>query len=758
MPIIWHLFCARITTGKGLSITQHAPINGGTVAHACTGDECYLQNSKPPSSMKKNLSTEKTLFGHFSEPDCALIEKALAIVGQVVDDPRYYRPKGYEVAMILMEFNVDLNTILAAILSDPRLTPLNVLPKIQAEFGETVAALVKDVNWLNTIAIYSLDMTDQPNQSEILRRMLLSMTQDVRAVLIKLAYRIKRLGVLPKESYEMRRFIAQETLDIYAPIANRMGIHQLKWELEDMAFRYLQPQAYLHIAKSLSDKRTHREACINSFINLLKTTLAKEGITATIYGRPKHIYSIWKKMQRKQLGIDELYDLLAVRVIVDNLTTCYTTLGLVHSLWQTIPKEFDDYIANPKENGYQSLHTVILYAPENMDGEGRRIEVQIRTQEMHDFAEFGVAAHWSYKEGGKHDAAVEKSINSLRKLLDEKDDDESLSEHFRNELFHDRVYVLTPKGQLIDLVKNSTPLDFAYAIHSEIGHRCRGAKVNGRIVPLTYILKSGEQIEILTVKEGGPNRNWIDPNLGYLKSANAISKVKGWFKNQQEEQNIAAGKAILDKESQRLGIKTPNLAELAKHFHQPNTNQLLEFIGRGEINTRQLAAFFKIPELEPIKTKAAPKKPSDQTQVSVDGINQIKTVFASCCSPVPGDDIIGFISLKKGIIVHNKQCPNITNLEHEKQNRLVGVSWGEHPQSHYVPVVVTAYSTQNLLTDVSQLLTAEKINIANAAMDTHPDGYALLNMTLQIKNTYQLSRILKKIACLANVIDAKRKT
>jgi len=707
--------------------------------------------------MNKNTNPDKSLFGNFSEPDRLKIDKALGIVGQIADDQHYYRPKGYEVALILMEFHVDLNTILAAILSDPRLTPLKLLPQIKEQFGETVAALVKDVNWLNTIAIYSLDMTDQPNQSEILRRMLLSMTQDVRAVLIKLAYRIKRLGVLPKESYEMRRFIAQETLDIYAPIANRMGIHQLKWELEDMAFRYIKPQSYLHIAKSLSDKRSERENCVNQFIDVLKTTLAKEGINASIYGRPKHIYSIWKKMQRKQLGIDELYDLLAVRVIVDNLTACYTTLGIVHSLWQTVPKEFDDYIANPKENGYQSLHTVIIYAPKGSDGDGRRIEVQIRTQEMHDFAEFGVAAHWSYKEGGKHDAAMEKSISSLRKLLDEKDDDETLSEHFRNELFHDRVYVLTPKGQLIDLVKNSTPLDFAYAIHSEVGHRCRGAKVNGRIVPLTYLLKSGEQVDILTVKEGGPNRNWLDSNLGYLKSSNAISKVKSWFKNQQEAQNIAAGKAILDKESQRLGIKTPNLTELAKHFNQPDSDQLLEFIGRGEINTRQLAAFFKIPELETVKTKIPPKKTANHSDISVDGIDQIKTTCASCCNPVPGEDIIGFISLKKGIIVHNKKCPNIANLGHEKQSRLIGVAWGAQTSSHLVPIAIKAYSTQNLLNEVSQILAEEKTHIANAIMDTHPDYSAELNLTIQIKNTDQLSRILKKIGCLANVLDVKRK-
>ena len=333
--------------------------------------------------MQKNTEPNKHLFSGFSDADTEQINRALAIVAQIPEDPHYFRPKGVEVAAILMDFNIDLKTILAAILSDPRLANLNPKPNIKDQFGKKVAAL-------------------------------LSMTQDVRAVLIKLAYRVQRLKVLPKDSYELRRFIAQETLDIYAPIANRMGIHQLKWELEDMAFRYLKPQSYRRIAKSLTDNRVQRENCINNFIALLHKKLAEEGISADIYGRPKHIYSIWKKMRRKQLDIDELYDLLAVRVIVDNLTACYATLGVVHSLWQTIPKEFDDYIANPKENGYQSLHTVII------DQEGNRIEVQIRTQQMHDFAELGVAAHWSYKEGGKHDTAIEKNIASLRKLLDEK--------------------------------------------------------------------------------------------------------------------------------------------------------------------------------------------------------------------------------------------------------------------------------------------------------------------------------------------------
>ena len=449
------------------------------------------------------------LLHRYNVEEKAQLQKALAIVGLIVDDPNYIRPKGVEVAAILIGFHVDLKTILAAILSDPRLITLPEPIDFAEQFGDTVAGLIQDVNWLNNIRVYSPEMASQPNQAEILRRMLLSMTQDVRAVLIKMAYRIQRLRNLPKESHEIRQFIAHETLDIYAPIANRLGVHQFKWELEDTAFRYLEPATYRHIAHSLAANRVARETSIQGFITLLKNTLAKENIPCECYGRPKHIYSIWKKMQSKNLVIDELYDLLAVRVIVDSLMHCYTVLGIVHSLWQPLPKEFDDYIANPKENGYQSLHTVIL------DEQGNRIEVQIRTQAMHDYAELGVAAHWSYKEGGKQSATMEKSVAILRKMLEDKSSEPVAKEEYRRELFNDRVYVLTPAGRLVDLVKGATPLDFAYAVHTEIGHRCRGAKVNGRIVPLTYQHNSGEQVEILTAKEIVPNRNSIDPNLAY---------------------------------------------------------------------------------------------------------------------------------------------------------------------------------------------------------------------------------------------------
>jgi GTP pyrophosphokinase len=702
--------------------------------------------------MQNTSFTTLPIFSGFSALDSAQIELALAIIAKIPEPTPYQRPKGIDVATILMEFKVDAETLLAALLSDPRVQELNPKPDIAKQFGTTVAGLVKDINWLNKLNVYSREMTHKPNQAETLRRMLLSMTQDVRAVLIKLAYRIKRLRMLPGEAYEVRHFIAQETLDIYAPIANRLGIHQFKWELEDMAFRYLEPQIYLRIAKALASKRGQREACIDDFIQLLHQKLNDEAIHADIYGRPKHIYSIWKKMQRKQLDIDELYDLLAVRVIVDNPSNCYGALGIVHGAWQTIPKEFDDYIANPKENGYQSLHTVII------DPAGNRIEVQIRTQEMHDFAEMGVAAHWSYKEGGKHNAAMDKSIASLRKLLEEKGNDEGLADDFRSELFQDRVYVLTPAGKLIDLVKGATPLDFAYAIHTEIGHSCRGAKVNGRICPLTYNLKSGEQVEILTSKDIRPNRNWIDPNLGYLKSTHAISKVKSWFKHQQKDENIATGKALLDKELQRLGIKGINLKELTLHFRVADTDALLEAIGRNDINSRQLAAFFKIPELEVQPPAALKQKPQLKSVVSVEGIDNVLTTFAHCCKPVSGDDIIGYISHYRGITVHRKDCPNILAINPVKLDQLIPVFWGTQQASHSVPIIIRACNARHLLNNVTQALAQANIHISNAALETNPDFSAVLNLTIQIENTKQLSLVLSKISQLPNIVDVKRKT
>lgn len=707
--------------------------------------------------MNNNLALVQSVFPGFSAEDTAQIDKALSIVEQATNatsQQASLRPKGIDVATILMAVHIDLETILAALLSDSRVAGQISETAIEKQFGATVASLVRDVLWLNKVSIYSPEMANQPNQSEILRRMLLAMTHDVRAVLIKLAYRIQRLRNLSQEDADIRRFIARETLDIYAPLANRLGISQFKWELEDLAFRYLDPDHYFAIVQALAEKRVQREACIQGFLDTLRQTLAEEGIAAKVYGRPKHIYSIWSKMHRKQLDIDELYDLLAVRVIVDTTTACYTVLGLAHSQWQYIPKEFDDYIANPKENGYQSLHTVVL------DEQGNRIEIQIRTKAMHEFAELGVAAHWRYKEGSKFNAATEKNIASLRQLLEDKDSSDNLIENFHTELFSDRVFVLTPAGKLIDLIKGSTPLDFAYAIHTQIGHSCRGAKVNGQIKPLTYKLRSGEQVEILTVKNGQPNHNWLDPNLGYLKTPRAIGKVKSWFKQQQQAENIAAGKHLLDKESKRLGLKTVDLQDLLTHFKMADAEHLYEALGRGDINNRQLVAALKIPELEPAPQPVKPTaaKTSPKSTVTVAGIDNVVTTLAHCCSPVKGDQIVGFISHKRGITIHRRDCENIVHLPAEQQSQLVDAEWSDKQTvRHTVPVIIHAFNAQNLLSDVSQLLATAKVHISDASLKTHDDLSAILNLHIQIESTEQLSLVLARISQLPNIMEVKRK-
>lgn len=706
--------------------------------------------------MTDHLALVHSLFPGFSAEDSTQIVKALAIVEQA-EGPAYdqavnFRPKGIDVATVLMAVHIDLETILAALLSDSRVVGKLSEATIAQQFGATVASLVKDVLWLNKVSIYSPEMANQPNQSEILRRMLLAMTHDVRAVLVKLAYRIQRLRNLGNEDEAIRRFISRETLDIYAPLANRLGVSQFKWELEDLAFRYSDPDHYFTIARLLADKRDQREACIKGFLETLRQTLAEEGISAKVYGRPKHIYSIWNKMRRKQMEIDDLYDLLAVRVIVDNLAACYTVLGLAHSQWQYIPKEFDDYIANPKENGYQSLHTVVL------DADGNRIEIQIRTKAMHEFAELGVAAHWRYKEGSKFNAATEKNIASLRQLLEDKDGSDNLIENFHTELFSDRVFVLTPTGKLIDLIKGSTPLDFAYAIHTQIGHSCRGAKINGQIKPLTYKLRSGEQVEILTVKNGHPNHNWLDPNLGYLKTPRAVSKVKSWFKHQQQAENIAAGKQLLDREAKRLGLKSVDLPDLLKHFKMADAEHLYEALGRGDLNNRQLAAALKIPELEPAPIKLVAPKLNTKSAVTVAGIDNVATTLAHCCAPVNGDAIVGFISHKRGITIHRRDCENILHLPAEQQSQLIEAEWsGTQAARHTVPIVIHAFNAQNLLSDVSQLLAASKVHISDASLKTHDDLSAILNLAVQIENTEQLSQVLARINQLPNILEVKRK-
>ena len=663
--------------------------------------------------------------------------------------------RGLAVAVILKQLNTDADMVIAAILSDPSIFDVLDESEIKQRFGENIAILVDHTLRLKNFNDYSKDNVDQPGQSEILRRMLLAMVKDVRALIIKLAWRVQRLRTLSSETDERKQVLAKETLNIYAPLANRIGIAQLKWELEDLSLRYLQPQIYRQIAKSLAENRGNRENYLKTFTEQLRRVLAEEKLEAEVYGRPKHIHSIWRKMQQKQLDFTELFDIRAVRIITGKVSDCYEILGLVHGLWSYIPGEFDDYIANPKANGYQSLHTVVVGPDQKL------VEIQIRTREMHEFAELGLAAHWRYKEGGKHDAAVEKNIALIRNLLENKNDDQRLLNSFQTELYSERIFVITPKGQIKDLVKGATPLDFAYAIHTEVGHRCRGAKVDGHIVPLTYQLKSGQRVEILTAKHGEPNRSWLDQNLGYLKSSHAINKVKAWFKQQNHEKNLQDGKAILEKIQQSLDLGNIDLDKLTRRFHLNRQEDLLIQIGRGDISQMQLSGALEIPEQtdfrQVLKTRPA-QKIADTENIFVQGVGNIKTQIASCCRPVPGDHIVGYITQGKGVAVHRQDCKNLLNHSEENQERLIDVNWGKESVSFPVKIFIEAYDRPGLLSDITRILSIAEANIANIqARSDQKDLTVTIDLTITVKNTSHLAEILGKLNQLQNIIEARRK-
>ncbi len=674
-------------------------------------------------------------------------------------------PYSLEVANILRGFDVDQITLIATILSDRDL--LKILPEEQLikDFGAVITTLVQSVRRLNRF--HNCDNNQQvapaaPKQAEGLRRMLLAITKDARAVLIKLAWRLQHLRVLKGKDSHKRHCTAQETIDIFAPLANRLGISQIKWELEDLSFHYLEPHTYKYIATELSFKRTQREAYIAQFVEIIQQFVKAHNIEAKVYGRPKHIYSIYKKMQKKQLdNIDQLYDLRAIRIIVDSQTNCYRLLGEIHSRWQSIPDEFDDYIANKKSNGYQSLHTVV-FGPK-----GRTIEIQIRTQDMHTFAELGVAAHWRYKEGGSQNAAMEKAISSLRELLilDDNDTDKELLDDFQAEIFPDRVFALTPKGDVIDLPKGSTALDFAYAVHTQIGHRCRGAKVNGRIIPLTYPLSSGNQVEVLTNKEAQPNRNWLNSTFGYMQSSRARNAVRHWFRQQDYTVNKHDGQVLLDREIKRLGNIHYKRNDLIQHFHKRNYNELLISLGRGDIGAHQLANVLSPPSQREPKT-ASPltfKKNRIATKggIKVDGVDNLLVNIANCCKPVPNDRIIGYITLGRGVSVHRIDCPNINpnNLSPEQNARLIPVSWGDtkHQSPYSVDIQVSGLDRPGLLRDVTIEIATASANILDIDIQHETNTLmAKIAITIQVNDTEQLDIILKKLTQLPSVVDASR--
>lgn len=667
-------------------------------------------------------------------------------------------PNSLDVALLLSELGSDETTLTVALLSSTRLIEMSDVEQLEKTFGEDVMRLVKSVVQLHEFRGERDDSS--PEQVERLRRMLLSMVDDVRAVLIKLAFRVQRLRQLKLAPGNEQQEIARESLEIFAPIANRLGIGQLKWELEDLAFRYLEPQTYRQIAKSLDERRDEREQFIFDVVDKIKHIAAKEHIDAEIYGRPKHIYSIWKKMTSKKRSFDELFDVRAVRVVVNDIAECYVMLGLVHAQWRHINKEFDDYIANPKENGYQSLHTAV-YGPH-----GKPVEVQIRTRLMHEFAEHGVAAHWRYKEAGGSKSNLNSGIDSLRRLLDSSQtDDEELMENFRSEMFHDRVYVLTPEGRVIDLPEGGTPIDFAYAVHTEIGHRTRGAKVNGRIVQLTYKLQNGERVEILTTKEAEPRRDWMISHLGFIKTSRARNRIRSWFRKQDRDKNHLEGKSLCEREFKRHGLK-PDVDELVKYFKLDSVDDLYVNLGRGDISVAQMASHLhELEELQKaegaIPLQSVGRKKADKKSkgsVNVLGVGNLLTTIANCCMPVPHDDIIGYITKDRGVSVHRTDCKNIIHLKDKEQGRLIEVEWGDTDIHNYpVNLLIHANDRHGLLSDITRTLSDDKINvIAVNTISNKKDQTARMAVTIEIRDLQQLTRIIEKLAHLRNVIDVRR--
>jgi GTP pyrophosphokinase len=560
--------------------------------------------------------------------------------------------------------------------------------------------------------------------------------------------------------------LARETMDIFAPLASRLGIWQIKWELEDLSFRFLEPDSYQKVAKMLAEKRVDREKYIANVIHVLKTDLENAGIFAEVTGRPKHIYSIWRKMQRKGVGFQELFDVRATRILVDNITECYAALGIVHSKWRPIKSEFDDYIASPKENQYQSLHTAVI-GPED-----KTVEIQIRTRGMHEHCEYGIAAHWGYKEGGKQDLKYAEKIAWLRQILEFNEDEPDSGDfidHFKSEVFADRVYVLTPQGKVVDLPKGSTALDFAYHIHTEVGNHFCGAKADGKIVPIGFELQNGQTVEVLTSKHSTPSRDWLNPQLGYIKSSRTRAKVRTWFKQLDYGRNVEDGRALVERELHRLGISHPDYDFLLKRYHVNKVEDLYAALGRGEITTVQISSALQNQILVPQGKETTPtkvsylRKPRAVTSapggMQIMGVGDLMSRLAQCCKPLPYDEITGYITRGKGVTVHKNSCPNLLRLRATEKERLVAVAWGESSKDVYpVDIVIRSFDRQGLLNDITNVLSDLHLNVVG--VNTHTDKKAhIANMvfSLEVNDINQLSKALAKIEQLPNIMEVARK-
>ena len=721
-----------------------------------------MKNTKPQQDITSRYSFSEYIDNLVSNSShihqsSALLEKACKYAWNV-QKIESAMPASLDVALLLSKLSVDETTTIVCLLSDSRLRTDDFYKVIKNEFSEEIHHMVRGIEKLHG---FKVSKTDSHEQTERLRRMLLAMVDDVRVVLIKLAYRVQRLRELAGTDEETRKAIASESLEIFSPIANRLGIGQLKWELEDLSFRYLEPETYKRIAKMLEEKRGERESYINLVTAEIISLLENSGIDARVYGRPKHIYSIWSKMTHKDKQFAELFDVRAIRVTVNTVTECYTALGLIHGHWHHIAKEFDDYIANTKENGYQSLHTAV-YGPE-----GKPVEIQIRTRAMHEFAEYGVAAHWRYKERSEQDEVLENTIHSIRKLLETpENDDEELLDSFKTELFSDRVFVLSPQGKVIDLPQGATPLDFAYSIHTEGGQKCRGAKVNGHIVPLTTELQNGVQVEILTTNNSEPSRDWLNQNLGYIASNRTRSKIKAWFRQQDYAQNVMDGKAALERELKRMHILNPGIDKAIKHFKVQSEEELQAKVGRGDISYAQLSnglnQLYTDKSVKPLPSKPKPKKTVNEgsrQSINVGGAGNLLTKIAPCCKPVPGDNIIGFITRGKGVSVHRQDCINMLNLEHDKQKQLISVEWSNNDnQTYEISLVIQAIDRTGLLKDITSILSDLKVNVLGVQSSSNKDTQmADMQIVLEIQDLQQLQKVSDKIMQLKNVLKVYRK-
>ena len=726
--------------------------------------------------LEMNLQSLLDLLPDITPHDRALIERAYrkaeaAHGGQFRKSGEPYFTHCIAVAHILAEMKLDAEAIAAALMHDLLEDTDITLEELKSEFGASIAGIVDGVTKLKNLPVKAetVDKRGRPTDRgfEHIRKMALAMGDDVRVVLVKLADRLHNMRTLGYMSSYKQQQIAQETLDIYAPLANRLGIWQMKWELEDLSFRYLNPDEYRSLAASIDERHTDREKYLKKIIDALRPELEKYGIrNAIITARPKHIYSIYKKMERKKLPFDQIYDVRAVRVIVDNIPECYIVLGVVHNLWRPIPGEFDDYIAAPKDNFYQSLHTAVL------DSQGKTVEVQIRTMEMHEHAEYGIAAHWRYKEGNsrKRDKAYEERISYLRKLMEfgheSEEDAASFVDTMKMEVFQDRVYVFTPKGDIADLPAGATPIDFAYHIHTDIGHRCRGARVSGRLVNLNYVLKTGDQVEIITSKRGGPSLDWLNPNLGYVATARARSKIRYWFRKQNHDKNVVSGREVLEREMKRLGvIDTLSFETMSRWFNYDKVDDFFAAVGAGDIHGAQIAN--RILEMErreeeqkeqkenPLRARPASLPIDISNGVNIRGTGGLLVNIGRCCQPMPGDQIVGFVTRGRGVTVHRADCPNIGN----ETERLIDVTWGKSSQEQRYPVAVeiVAYDREGLMLDISTVMADEKVNMSSVNVSVR-QNIATFNLTIEIADMQKLTRILSRLESIPSVTEARRRS